>query len=144
MKKDIAVAIFVGFIIGIVVALTAVNLPVILKEGIKISKGLPAPTVTPIPVNATTQNLDFTLDSPKDESIAESKTVEFSGHAKAGQSVFIESFYDHNATIVHDSGQFSTKLNLAEGVNNIFVSIFDDTGNSSSKTINVYFTSEKL
>lgn len=144
MKKDIAVAILAGFVIGVIVALTAANLPQIIKGGIKVPTSNPPAAITPPQVETALQNLDFTLDEPKDESVSDTKIIDISGRAKTGQTVFIESQNDHKAVEVDASGNFTGKLNLTEGLNTIFITLYDETGNSNLKTINVYYTSEKL
>lgn len=144
MRRDVAVAILAGFILGAVVALAATNLPKIIKEGLKISKNITAPSPTPTPVKSASQNLEFTIDSPQDESVADGKTATFSGRVAPGQTVLIESAADNAVADVDSSGKFSAKLNLAEGLNKFFVTVFEDSGNSNTKTLNVYFTTEKL
>lgn len=142
MKKDVTVAICAGFVLGIIVALTATNLPNILKIKIPTTGQTPSPTApevkTPLP------NLDLTVDSPKEESISDSKTATVSGHAKGGQTVLIETADNYDTPDIEASGKFTSKLDLAEGVNTVYFTLYDDNGNSIAKTVNVYYTTEKL
>lgn len=144
MKRDIAVAIFAGFVIGVIVALAATNLPQIIQKGLKISRNSPRPSITPALVETSAQNLDFTINSPKDESVSDAKTADISGRAKEGQTILLENAGDQLTLEASKSGDFTGKLNLAEGLNTIYVTAIDSEGNSNTKSINVYYTTEKL
>ncbi len=144
MKKDVAVAICAGFVLGVIVALTATNLPNILKEGIKIPTTKQSPSPTSPEVKTPLPNLDLTIDSPKDESISDTKTATVSGRAKGGQTVLIETANNYDTPDIEASGKFTSKLDLTEGVNTLYFTLYDDNGNSIAKTVNIYYTTEKL
>ena len=144
MKKDILVAICVGFVLGAIAALTVTNLPKIIKEGIKTSSNKISATPAPLEIKTNIQSIDFSVDSPKDGSVSDNKSIDITGKAKAGQIVLIETENDQKAIDPDSSGNFTTKLNLNEGVNNIYLTIYDEGGNSNSKIISVYYTTEKL
>lgn len=133
-----------GFIIGIIVALILTNLPKIVKEGIKLQSSNPIATPTIIQVQNATSSLELTLDSPKDESISDTKSIEVSGRTKASMTVFIESEIDQMTVESNDSGGFAGKINLSEGVNTIFLTVYDELGNSNTKNLNIFYTTEKL
>ena len=78
------------------------------------------------------------------KSSKEGKTIDISGHVKADQTVVLETENDQKVIQTDASGNFSGKLNLVEGVNTIYVTSYDKEGNASTKTINVYYTSENL
>lgn len=142
MKKDVLVAIGVGFILGTVVALAATNLPQIIKT-LKVPIVNQPPSPTP-QVTTAPQNQEFTIDAPADESVAETKTIDISGTTRGGKMILIETATDNTTVNLDDSGRFTGKLNLTEGVNTIYVTLYDDNGNSATKTLNVYYTTEKL
>ena len=144
MKRDIILAIIVGFIIGVIVALILTNLPKIVKEGIKLQSSKPIATPTVIQVKNTTSSLELTLDLPKDESISDTKSIEVSGQTKASMTVFIESEIDQMTVESNDAGGFAAKINLSEGVNTIFLTVYDEAGNSNTKNLNIFYTTEKL
>lgn len=142
MKKDVLIAVGVGFILGTVVALAATNLPQIIKS-IKVPTVKQAPSPTP-EITTAVQNPQFSVDAPTDESIAETKTIDVSGHAKSGQTILMETENDQKVIESDNSGSFATKLNLVEGVNTIYFTVYDEEGSATTKAINVYYTSEKL
>lgn len=144
VKKDIGVAIFIGFLLGVAVALLATNLPKIIKEGIKYSQQLPLPTAVPTSIENTAAKLEFTLDTPQNDSIVGSEIIEVAGQAKEGQTIVVESSNDHLIMEASGSGNFAGKLNLLEGANKIYVTAYNSDGNFNAKTVNVYFTTEKL
>ncbi len=144
MKRDITLAIIVGFIIGVIVALILTNLPKIVKEGIKLQNSKPIATPTIIQVQNTTSSLDLTLDTPVNESISDTKIIEVSGSTKSHTTVFIESEIDQITVESNDTGAFTGKINLNEGVNAIFLTVYDEAGNSNTKNLNIFYTTEKL
>lgn len=143
MKKEILVAIIIGFFIGVITALTVTNLPKLIS-GIKFQTVTQSPTPTISQIQESVINPDINIESPKDESVSDTKSVNISGSTDKNNTVLIESADDQVAEIASDSGRFSTKMNLREGVNTIYLTVYDQSGNSNTKTLNIYYTSEKL
>lgn len=137
-------AIIVGFIIGVIVALILTNLPKIVTEGINLQGAKPIATPTITQVQNTTSSLELTLDSPVNESISDTKIIEVSGRTNPHLTVFIESEIDQMTLDSNDSGGFAGKINLSEGVNTIFLTVYDEVGNSNTKNLNIFYTTEKL
>lgn len=144
MKRDITLAIIVGFIFGVIFALIITNLPKIVREGIKLQSYKPIATPTIIQVKNTTSAFELTLDLPKDESISDTKIIEVSGSTNPHMTVFIESEIDQMAVESNDAGVFAGKIILSEGVNTIFLTAYDEAGNSITKNLNIFYTTEKL
>lgn len=143
MKKDILVAVSGGIVLGIIIAVSVVNLPN-LATGLKIPS-LPKPvSPTPSQMAEIAKNLDITVDMPKDESVASGKTVEISGIGSGTKFILVESENEQIVLTTEDSGKFKGKLSLSEGANAYFLTGFDNDGNSISKTLTVYYTSEEL
>lgn len=144
MKRDITMAIIVGFIIGAIVAVVLTNLPKIISGGIKLQSSKPSATPTIIQEKDLTSSLELTVNSPKDESISDSKNIDITGSAKPQTPVFIESEIDQITVETNDSGEFSGKINLTEGINSIFLTVYDEAGNSNIKNLTIFYTTEKL
>ncbi len=144
MKRDIAMAIIVGFVIGAIVAVIVTNLPKIISGGINFQSSKPTVTPTAIEDKNVTSSLDLTLNSPKDDSISDTKSIEVSGSTKPHTPVLIESEIDQIMVESGDSGIFTSKINLSEGVNTIYFTIYDEAGNSNTKNLNIFYTTEKL
>lgn len=143
MKKEILVAILIGFFIGVVAALTVTNLPKLLKS-IKFQTVTKSPSPTISQIIETVVNPDINIESPRDESVSDTKSVNISGSIHKNNTILIESADDQVAEVASDSGRFSTKMNLREGANTIYFTVYDESGNSITKTLNVYYTTEKL
>lgn len=143
MKKEIIIAVIIGILIGSVAAIIIVNLPK-LTTGIKIQQSPISPTPSVSKVSETISNLSLSFDSNIDNSISEEKTINITGTTLPKQLVFLETANDQKAINADDSGKFSAKIDLSEGANMIYGSAFDEDGNSITKTLTVYYTSEKL
>lgn len=142
MKRDVVTAIIIGFILGGIGALTATNLPNILKETTSSDK-LPSlsPTETP---QIAVDRITLTIDQPQDQSISESKTIDLVGRAQQAMLILLESDRETKTIEATTDGIFRTKINLTEGANNIYITAYDDKGEANTKPLTIFYTSEKL
>lgn len=143
MKRDVVIAIFIGLILGGIGALLATSLPAIIKQRslstdklLRLSPTPPPTTLTQLPT------LDIT--QPKDQSISDNKTVDLVGQVKSASFVLLESDTDYKTIQASPDGLIKTQLNLSEGANEIYISAYDDKGEINTKTLTVFYTSEKL
>lgn len=144
MKKDIVIAVIIGFVLGGSMALAAVNLPNILKKTkpstiTELTSLSPAPSVSIKPVE-----IELTIEKPKNESISEKKTIEISGKTKPGNIVFIETDIQTKGLEAKEDGSFTEEISLGQGANIIYIASYNEKGVSNSKTITVFYTEEKL
>lgn len=96
------------------------------------------------PVTSPPKSLRLDLDQPEDDSLTFQSSIIVSGKTGPNMEVLIS---QDNQDIVIKSksdGNFSTLINLDEGVNNIKVITFDQTGDSRFTQRVVYFSKEKL
>lgn len=142
MKRDIVIAIIIGFITGSVIAITAVNLPNLLKNKSTGPNTVSSITIIPTPKSPEIIKLDIT--SPKDKSLIASKSIEIQGISNPKATILISSDSDNKVREVDGDEKFSEKMDLAEGINIFQISSIDDQGNYITKELTVYYTSEKL
>lgn len=145
MKRDVIIAIAVGFALGSIVALSLVYLPSLVKDRIT-STEKPLVTSTPTPTIAKIETSQPTLeiDKPEDESVSDNKTLTVSGRTQRANFIIVESEADAKIAEVDTSGNFSATITLSEGANNLYISAYDSFGQRITKLIIVYYTSEKL
>lgn len=143
MKKEIIVAIIIGFFIGAAAAWSMTHLPKLLN-GIKIQTSTKPPSPAISQIQNTSISPDIKIDSPKDESVSDSKSIDVTGSIARGNTILIESLDNQITTQASDSGSFSSKVSLREGANTIYLTVYDQSGNSNTKSLNIYYTTEKL
>lgn len=144
MKKDIIAAIAVGFVLGSLTAILAVNLPSLFKSKQSSSGQTETSNVSPtaMPVISPTTNLEIL--EPADETIHLSKNITVSGKTSIGNTVVIEGSSDLTTPDIKNDGSFTDSITLTEGSNNISIYSFNGQDNEETKTLTVYYTLDKL
>lgn len=143
MKKDVTVAIIVGFVIGGIAALGIVNVPALLKKNstpTAVSQSVtpqPTPQVTPLA-------LALEIAQPADQSIASSKNADIRGKTLPESLVVLDTDEDNTSTRAGNDGSFKFQAPLREGSNVLTITTYNDKADSESKTLTVYYTSEDL
>jgi hypothetical protein len=145
MKKDIIIAVFVGFVTGALVAIVAVNLPSFIKNSTqKIAKALPkqenTPTASPTP---TVDLKTISIDSPKDGDIQKESKIKLSGKGLANSTIFLDTENDSQIAQSSEDGSYKFDITLLEGSNDIAITSYTQT-EEVSKIIRSYYTPEKL
>ncbi|OGG21490.1 hypothetical protein A3B48_01710 [Candidatus Gottesmanbacteria bacterium RIFCSPLOWO2_01_FULL_40_10] len=144
MKKDVVLALLVGFVIGASIAVTAVKLPAVLDKASKASNSLsdktePTPTVF---IAESKSQLEIT--SPTDLSIQTENKVSLTGKAKPASVIILETS-DYSDIFETDAdGSFSASINLEEGGNPVYLTTVDLSGNQETKSVTLFYTTEKL
>lgn len=96
------------------------------------------------PVTTGPKTLRLELEQPDEGIVSYQPSIIVSG--KSGPSLNVLIFSDTQDTVLKSNpdGNFSTVLNLEEGINQITVEVFDSTGEKKSETRTVYFSKEKI
>ena len=149
MKKEVIIAIAVGFGLGLVItfgiwtaqkSLKKINSPVLLPTPSPVSQAVsPSPTTTAI------ANSSLTITSPEDESLVNTGTINIVGKATPKAVVAVTFEDGQNIVTADDSGNFSLGVDLIGGYNTIVITALDPaTGTESSQTLLVTYSTAKL
>jgi hypothetical protein len=147
MRKDVFIAIVIGFFIGGIAALTITNIPTIFKTAQKSRSEKIAATIPPSSLdNQKVQNTEIplTVEKPEHEKIVAEKSVTVSGKSKPGNTIVIDTDLESQTASAAADGSFSSKITLGEGTNTLYVASYDETGEKSEKIITVFYTPENL
>ena len=142
MKKDIVIALIVGLVLGGATAITIVNLPTMIKKPQKPEIGETVPTAIPTPISSG--QLELVINQPVDEAIVSTKSLNVSGKTNGGKTVVLETDLEIETKESSPNGSFSFPVNLTEGTNNILVTAYNENNQSETKTLTIFYTSEKL
>lgn len=96
------------------------------------------------PVTSKPKSFTLTIDQPADESLSFKDQILISGKTGPYMSVLISTNQDDQVIEAKFDGSFSLTLNLAEGVNNIKVVAFDQTGDFRELERVIYYSKEKI
>ncbi|OGG02987.1 hypothetical protein A2W14_04380 [Candidatus Gottesmanbacteria bacterium RBG_16_37_8] len=143
MKKDVILALVAGFIIGSGIAILAVKLPVMLST--KVAPKEETNKTPPLP-SAVTNLKDslLTINQPRDQTIFNEDGITLLGKTKPSAAIVVESPLTSNVYEADKNGSFSAKLKLTEGGNPVYITAIDETGESESKTLTFFYSTEKL
>lgn len=144
MKKEILIAIVIGFILGLVITFGIWIANKSLKES---NTSQPQETVennnnTPTPAQ-TQGKMQLTIISPEDNNLVNQEKVQIVG--KTSPSAEVAAAYPDGEKIIEadENGDFTIDITLVGGGNEITISAFDNQNNEISKTLNlVYSTAE--
>jgi hypothetical protein len=145
MKKEVLLAIIIGFGLGLLITFGVWQANKALKQ-VAPKQALPPSQVqeekTPSPTPPPSQ-IGLTITSPEDNSIINKEKIDISGKTSSGAIVVIT--YEEGEKIVEadENGNFTSEITLVGGANEITVSAYDQEGNEVTKTLNlVYSTAE--
>lgn len=145
MKKEVILAIAIGFALGLVITFG-------IWTANKSLKGLPGrPTPTPQTVDATptttTDNsaaISLALTSPADEALVATPKITVSGKTVAGATVVIIDEANQQIMAADDKGEFSVTVSLIAGYNTIRVAAYDTSGNTTTQSVIVTYSTAKI
>ncbi len=142
MKKDVIIASLVGFVLGSVTAILVINLPNIVNKNLQTP--ITTDSLTPTPNSISKISPLLSIESPADESIVLTKSVEILGKATEGTLLVLDTELDNNVQVASGSGNFSFPVTLKEGANSYVLTAYNENGEGESKTLTLFYTSEKL
>jgi hypothetical protein len=140
MNKDALLATLIGFAIGLLITGLLLVGPNITKSLPKIKLPTAASTPTPTP---TSSQFAVTIESPLAETIENSPDLLVSGVTSAGSTVVIAGSVDDTAVAAQPDGKYAGKITLTEGKNDIVVTAYEQS-KQTSQTVTVYYTPESL
>ncbi|KKS47570.1 hypothetical protein A3J20_04130 [Candidatus Gottesmanbacteria bacterium RIFCSPLOWO2_02_FULL_42_29] len=141
MKKDVLSALVLGFLLGALAALVIVRLPSIIKRPDSSKLTVKNEKITP---TVFAEKTSITIDKPKDLTIFGNSKIEISGKAQKAKVLTVESYKTSLILIPDESGNFKATIDLVEGGNPVIISGNDGIGNDETKTLNLFYTSEKI
>lgn len=145
MRKEVLIAIIIGFGLGLVITFGIWRANKSLKETVtskqEISEEKAEEIITPTPVKETT---GFSLTSPENNSISNKDKIAVTG--KSTPEAVIVVLYQEGEKILETDkeGNFSTEITLVAGSNEIKVSSFGKDGSESTQTLYVVYSSAEI
>lgn len=136
MKKETSIAIFLGIIAGIGIAIFVIlNSRGVTQDSGETILGDVSPTLA-----ITTEDIDpLTISSPEDESVVDTNSIRIEGSTQAGALVIIQTPLQEDV-IQSENGDFSSEVELVSGENEIKVTAYSEK-NIDTRTLTIYSTS---
>ncbi|MDP1743413.1 MAG: hypothetical protein Q8L51_01355 [Candidatus Amesbacteria bacterium] len=145
MKKEVLLAIGVGFGLGLLITFGIWTANKSLK---KVAVVMPTPTplvVSATPVPSPVPSSTLTITAPEDESLVATNTINVTGKAQPKSIISITFEEGEMLTEADASGNFTIGVDLIGGYNTLFVTAIDPvTGVESTKTLIVTYSTAKI
>lgn len=149
MKKEVFLAIFIGFILGLIITFGIWTANKSLQKiannpnGVVADASIPS-TPTPSPLPVENNSVALTLTSPEDEFLTNANTLKVTG--KTTPQAIVAVLYETGEILTQSdsNGLFSADISLEGGYNVITVTASDQNGNASSQTLTVTYTTSKI
>jgi hypothetical protein len=145
MKKEVIIAIVLGFALGLVITFGIWTANRAIQEKAKTPT---PPTNAPTPQEETptptTPELPLTISEPADNTISSKEKITLSGSTSPEAIVVI--FDEENEKIIEadKEGQFESEITLTGGPNRITIKAFDDSGNEAEASLNIIYSTAKI
>jgi hypothetical protein len=147
MKKEVFLAISMGFVLGLIITFGIWTANKSLKQSSPSTaiSASPSPAISVSPT-ATPQpgNLSLVITAPENEALTASSTLTVTGKTSPNTTVAL--VYDLGDQIIQSdaNGNFTTDITLEGGFNTISVTAFDTKGNQSTQSLTVTYTTVKI
>jgi len=143
MKKEVLLAIIIGFALGLVITFGIWTANKALKQTAP-QEEASVQTDSPEPIPTSPPALSLTINEPEDNSISEEDEIEISGETAPGSTVAL--LYESDEIIIEadEKGLFTATIPLEGGSNEIEIISFDQEGNEVSQTLTVVYTTAEI
>lgn len=149
MKKEVLLAISIGFILGLIITFGIYTANKSLKS-LPTSGQIPTstppanqPTSTPAPTLKPGE-FSLTITEPADEALVTQNSLVLKGKTASGAVISVLSETSQTQTTANDSGDFSATISLEGGFNRITVTAYDKDGKTASQSLMVTYTTAQL
>lgn len=140
MRKEVLIAIFLGFIIGLAISYGIYTANQALKKT-KINQPSPS-TSLPSPLPSPTFSL--IINEPENNIVLEENEATVSGQTEPEAIVAILAEDQEELLVADKQGFFSTRISLISGLNEIKIIAIDKSGKKEEKIINIVHSKAKI
>ena len=139
MRKEVVIVVFVGILIGAIVAFGIYTAQSALKQ-----RQLNSQEVPPLDNQEQVAPSSHTLsiNEPQDESIWDQEKINVNGTTTPKSVVTILTEENEYLLSADNEGYFSAEVSLTGGANTITVSSFDELGNQAQQSVAVVYSTE--
>lgn len=141
MRKEVLIAIILGFALGLVITFGVWSANRAMKEKNVAQENVEEP-VESLPASPTPTSTAFSLTilTPADESFVETNKISINGSTEPGAEIAIITENGEEIAIADESGKFDAPITLENGTNEITVTAVNANGDEATKTINIVYS----
>lgn len=140
MKKEVILAIVIGFGIGLLITFGIYTARTALQKKTAAS---PSPTLQASP-EASVSAHQINLTEPKPDTLTDTDKVTVSGTTTPESTVTIITNDTQAITIANKSGRFSAEVELTGGINEIHLTTFSPSGEKAENIITIVYSTAEI
>jgi hypothetical protein len=146
MKKEILIAIVIGFVLGLIITFGIWTANKSLQDNNAVPQAQENES-QPI-VNENSQNVEekmsLSITSPQDNSLLDQEEIEITGKTSPSANIVI--LFEEGEEIIQADGQgeFKKTITLSGGANEITITAVDQDGNEASKVLNLVYSTAQI
>lgn len=145
MKKEILIAIIIGFILGLVITFGIWTANKSLQESSQ-TQTTGTNESQPIVTETSTAEgqISLVISSPENNALVNQEKVEIVGQTAVQATVII--LYEEGEEVFQadEKGEFTQEITLVGGANEIKITAFDEQGNEANKALNLVYSSAEI
>lgn len=144
MKKELVIAIIIGFSLGLVVTFGIWTANKSLKKAASTTQEISETKTGALSPTPTTSSSLLIINSPEQDFLTDVEKINVSGKTVPESTVAI--VYENGEKILStdSEGNFSTEITLISGANEIKISSFDKDDNEVTKTITGVYSKAEI
>ena len=135
MKKEVLIAIIVGFSLGLIITFGIYRAQKSLSDRAETKNTTEESTQID-----NTANIALSITQPEDGSITDKDTITIGGISKKNALITIISSEDHKSVQADELGNFSVEFSLDVGENQIHITSFGEDNTKQEKTLSVVYS----
>ncbi|MBN1263232.1 MAG: hypothetical protein JW991_02650 [Candidatus Pacebacteria bacterium] len=144
MRKEVVVAIALGFILGLVITFSiwTANKAIQEKPAPTPSESLPSPIeATPTPISPASL---LQVLAPENYFISDQEKIKITGSTEPGTTVVV--LFEEGESILEadETGDFEITIDLIGGANRITIKAFSPDGREDEKTLNLIYSTAEI
>lgn len=139
MRKEVLIAIILGFIVGLFISYGIYTANRAVK---KAETSQPPSETAPLP--SPTPDSSFVINEPENNIVTDENEATVSGQAEPNVTVAILAEKQEELLVTDNQGYFSTQIDLISGLNEIEVVVISKAGEKQEKKLNVVYSTAKI
>jgi hypothetical protein len=143
MKKEVLIAIVIGFALGLLITfgIWTANKALKTQSETPIEEVKTEPAAEP---TSTPTGFSLSILSPEDEALIDTSKTEIKGLSVADAIIVIAAEKEEKIIEADENGSFATEISLIRGINEITVTAFNPEGEKTSQTLNVVYSTAEI
>lgn len=144
MKKEILIAIIIGFILGLVITFGIWTANKSLQESSQTQTTGNNESQPIVTETVEEGQISLVISSPENNALVNQEKIEIVGQTVAQATVII--LYEEGEEVFQadEKGEFSQEITLVGGANEIKITVFDEEGNEANKALNLVYSSAEI